>query len=89
MDEAKINTSLSDLFHFLTKELHVDLPLCQNNPNNSVKIRFNSLDTSTAKEIAKEIIQATIGDSLFWVCEYGSISGETFSKIGQIGRAHV
>lgn len=81
-DREMIKESLSQLYNFLAKELHVDLPLCWNNPNKSIRISFETVDVPTAKAIAQEIIGELFADAWFWACEYGSTTGETFIKHG-------
>lgn len=81
MDNTKmIETPLAQLKHFLTNELHVDIPLFWNNPNNCIRICFEDMDRAKSKEVANEVIEHLFAGSKFWLCEYGSISGNTIKQ---------
>jgi len=79
MGNTKIDcASISCLKNFICNTLNVDLPLYQNNPDCSVRINFEDLNTIEAQLLAKKIIKQLLSENLFWICEYGSSSGKTF-----------
>lgn len=70
------NSIISQLKHFITHTLKVDIPLQKNNPGSSVQFNFENLDTPFATTLAYDIICSLLSDDLFWVCEYGSNTGK-------------
>lgn len=71
MDIFKMN----NLIKFITKDLHVDIPLYYNNLGKAIKFDFENVDTECAENIIETVIHILFADRPFWVCEYGSITG--------------
>ncbi len=66
---------MNNLIKFITKDLHVDIPLYYNNLGKAIKFDFENVDTECAENIIETVIHILFADRPFWVCEYGSITG--------------
>lgn len=76
------NFEINNLVKFITNELHVDIPLYHNNANRAVKFDFEDMSIKRTKEVINAIVCLLFGSRPFWVCEYGSVTGEAMLNHG-------
>lgn len=72
----------SNLVKFITDELHVDIPLYHNNATRAVKFDFEDMSIERTKEVITAVVRLLFGGRPFWVCEYGSVTGEAMLAHG-------
>lgn len=72
------SSSITNLLHFVTQDMKIDIPLFQNNPKKSIELNLDNMDLVTATAEAKKVLQYVLSTDSFWVCEYGTDNGDTF-----------
>lgn len=72
--------SLSELMRCIQETLKIDITLYQNNYGQAIKIDLQHLNYHNAIRTVEEILDYVFLDSVFWACEFGGISGNTFIK---------
>lgn len=81
------NYEVDSVYRFITKTLHVDIPLYYNNPGKSIRFDFEDVDTEQTENIIKAVVYLLFGCHPFWICEYGSVTGKAILERGLLAVA--
>lgn len=69
---------ITQLTNLLQQELCVDIPLFYNNRSNAARLDFIDLEEAMARNVAKDALRFLFEEHSFWMCAYGSDSGDIF-----------
>ena len=71
-----------ELQEFLSEGLNISIPLYHNNPNRAVRINLEDLQDDFAGSLVKNIMSALFWGKDFWICQFGSASGDALLTNG-------